>query len=116
MSITNRMIRPIIFALTLYAGWGLPWAGPVDREVSFCPAARAEESWLTEMEDICARSNDAMTFSEAELQRLIARCDKLKTRIETLDESARKVYGRRLLMCRQLYTYVLESKKEKERK
>jgi hypothetical protein len=109
----KRMFRSILLAVAIFAVWSLPGAGP--REVRFVPTALAEETWLTEMNEICARSNDAMTFSDAELQRLIERCDRLKPRIEVLDESTRKVYGRRLLMCRQLYAYVLEGRKENEK-
>jgi len=51
-----------------------------------------------------------MTLSRDELTDLIGRCDRLKTRIEAEDESTRKVYLRRLGMCRDLYRFVLESK------
>jgi hypothetical protein len=51
-----------------------------------------------------------MTLSPEELKGLIARCDRLKPRIEAEGESARKVFLRRLHMCRELYKYVLESK------
>ena len=108
----KRMLRTLLLAATIFAVWSLPGAGLT---VRFVPTALAEEPWLTEMNEICARSNDAMTFSDAELRRLIERCDQLKPRIEALDESARKVYGRRLLMCRQLYAYVLEGRKENEK-
>ena len=51
-----------------------------------------------------------MTLSAEELKDLIARCDQLKPRIEAEEESTRKVYLRRLRMCRDLYKYVLENK------
>lgn len=69
----------------------------------------AEEGWKTEFDDICVKTNEAMTLPKTEVKSLIERCDKLKTRIEALDESARKVYLKRLQMCRDLFVYVLET-------
>ena len=75
------------------------------------PAVGVEETgWRSELETLCAGTNNAMSFSREELQRRIALCDRLKSRIEGLDESARKVYGRRLQMCRDFYRFMLESK------
>jgi hypothetical protein len=39
----------------------------------------------------------------------IRRCDRLKPRIEKLDESAAKVYLKRLRTCRDLFVFMLES-------
>jgi hypothetical protein len=75
----------------------------------FGAKAYAEEGWKTEFDDICVKTNEAMTLPKAEVKSLIERCDKLKPRIETLEESARKVYLKRLQMCRDLFVYVLES-------
>jgi hypothetical protein len=44
------------------------------------------------------------------VEELVARCDYLKPRIEAEEESTRKVYLRRLQMCRELYGYILVSK------
>jgi hypothetical protein len=52
-----------------------------------------------------------MDFSLSELQLLITRCEKLQKTIEQLDESTRKVFLKRLLMCKNLYQFVLDSKK-----
>ena len=51
-----------------------------------------------------------MTLSTDELRALVARCDRLKPRVEALDPSRRKVYTRRLQQCRDLYRFVLESR------
>ena len=72
--------------------------------------ARAEEDWGAEFESVCSRTQDAMTLSSDELRSLIARCDRLKPAIATLDESRRKVYAKRLKMCRDLYDFVLSSR------
>jgi hypothetical protein len=52
-----------------------------------------------------------MSFSEEDLASLVQRCDALAPQIEKLDETRRKVYLGRLHMCRGLYAYVLESKR-----
>ena len=82
---------------------GIPSASEVRR-------ACAQEGWREEFDAVCAKTDIAMTLSRDELTDLIGRCDRLKTRIEAEDESTRKVYLRRLGMCRDLYRFVLESK------
>ena len=73
----------------------------------------AQEDWKSEFEDVCSKTQDAMTFSADELKNLIARCDKLKPLIDKLDESPRKVYLRRLQLCKDLFVFVLGSKEGK---
>ncbi len=75
-------------------------------------SASAEEDWKKEFEAICSRTDDAMSFSKDELKGLIARCDKVKSVIETLDESTRKVYLKRLKLCRDLFAFVLDAKEK----
>jgi hypothetical protein len=88
---------------------GGPW------QASAGQAEPAKETWQKEFDAICAKTEDAMTFSQEELTDLIQRCDNLRPRIEKLDESRKKVYLERLRKCRGLYAYVLEArKKEKE--
>ncbi len=76
-------------------------------------AAFAQEDWKLEFENVCSRTQDAMLLNVDELRSLIARCDKLKSPIETLPETQRKVYLRRLRDCRELYVFVLDSKDKK---
>jgi hypothetical protein len=68
------------------------------------------EAWQKEFSDVCSKTQDAMTFSVAELKGLIQRCDALVPQIEKLDETRKKVYLRQLQQCRGLFNYVLESK------
>lgn len=75
----------------------------------------AGEDWKTEFDDICSKTNDAMALTKEELKALIERCDKLKPVIEKLDESARKVYLKRLQMCRDMLAFALESKEQSEK-
>ena len=75
------------------------------------PVLLAQEvGWKAEYDSVCSKTDIAMTLSGEELQALIARCDQLKPKIEAEEESTRKVYLRRLQMCRELYKYVLDSK------
>jgi hypothetical protein len=78
---------------------------------SAAPPNPAQETWRKEFDDVCAKTQDAMTFTPEELTDLIRRCDGLRPQIEKLDESRKKVYLGRLRMCRGLYAYVLEEKK-----
>jgi hypothetical protein len=70
----------------------------------------ADQGWQKEFDDVCSKTQDAMSLSIADLTLLVKRCDALVPRIEKLDETRRKVFLRRLQQCRGLYAYVLESK------
>jgi len=70
----------------------------------------ARDGWRKEFEEVCARTQDAMTLSTSELRSLVERCDILKPALEALGGSEGKVYVKRLLACRNLYAYVLESR------
>ena len=74
-------------------------------------AVCADPPWRVEFDETCANTSSAMDFSLSELQLLITRCEKLQKTIEQLDESTRKVFLKRLLMCKNLYQFVLDSKK-----
>ena len=70
------------------------------------------EAWQKEFDDICSKTQDAMTFSVEQLQALVKRCDGLDPQIQKLDDTKKKVYSRRLAQCRGLFAYVLESKQK----
>lgn len=74
-------------------------------------AVRGEEPWLAEFEQTCSKTGEAMTLSVTELKGKVDRCDELQKIVETREESVRKVYLKRLQLCRNLYAYVLEYKK-----
>ena len=75
---------------------------------------RCEEPWRAEFDATCARTSEAMTLSVAELNQLIQRCSALQKVIEVQEESVRKVYLKRLQLCRNLYDYVLEYRKNEK--
>jgi hypothetical protein len=92
----------------------LSWSPLLTRHPLFGPAVSlAEEGWKAEYESVCSKTDVAMTLSSEELKELIAGCDRLKPKLEAQEESTRKVYLRRLRMCRELYNYVLESREQK---
>jgi hypothetical protein len=105
------MRRPILLcacAITLFLSWNPLLTVPLP----FGPSAsQAQEEWKAEFDAVCSKTDVAMTLSSEELKGLIAGCDRLKPKIEAQEESTRKVYRRRLQMCRDLYKYVLENKK-----
>jgi hypothetical protein len=74
-----------------------------------------KESWQKEFDDVCSKTQDAMTFSQEELADLIRRCDALRPKLEKLDATRKKVYLERLRMCRGLYAYVLDSKRNEKK-
>ena len=89
----------------------LIFAPPVVRNYGgVCVAAAAEDLWKQELMDICSKTDEAMSFSKDELKVLLQRGEKLRPAIEALEETPRKVYLKRLQMCINLYSFVLESK------
>ena len=72
--------------------------------------AYGEDTWRTDFDVACAQSNDAMSLSPSELKSQIERCDRLQKIIETEEETVRKVFLKRLQMCKNLYVFVLETK------
>lgn len=82
----------------------------------FAGEAAAAESWRTEFEEICRKTSDAMALSKEELKELVARGEKLHAVIETLEETEKKVFLKRLHRCQELFAFVLESKEHEEKK
>jgi hypothetical protein len=87
-----------------------PVSTPVDAPVSTPVSAQPAEDWRVEFEAVCATTDDSMSLTAEQLTNLIARCDKLVERIGAEEETVRRVYLRRLKMCRDLLAFVLESK------
>ena len=76
-------------------------------------AAAGQDDWKKEFDDICSKTQDSMALPPDELKRLVERCDALRPRIEKLDDTRKRVYLKRLRLCRDLFTFVLESKEGK---
>ena len=77
--------------------------------------AYGDEGWKDKIGALCSKTDVAMGLSSEELKALIAGCDQLGPVIEALEETPRKVYRKRLKMCRDLFAYVLETRESKEK-
>jgi len=75
-----------------------------------------EAGWRTEFDRVCGQSENSMTMTAPELRAAIEKCDKLKADIETLEPTPRKVFLKRLQMCRNLLAYMLENRLKTEQK
>jgi len=76
--------------------------------------AYAQQDWKQEYAEVCAETQNAMALSAAQLKDYVERCDKLQGRINELNglegNTEKKVYEKRLKMCRDLYIFTLEYK------
>jgi len=79
------------------------------------PAVYGENDWRTEFDETCSKTTDSMMLSVNELTTLVQKCDRLQKLIEAEDETVRKVYLKRLQMCRNLYVFVLDTKKNEQK-
>ncbi|MEJ2697872.1 MAG: hypothetical protein P8013_14645 [Candidatus Sulfobium sp.] len=100
----------VVLAVSLIFLSGLDFDGMVGLGAQ---VAYAEEGWKKEFNDICSRTQDAMSYDRDELTNIVERCDKLKPLIEKLGDTQRRLYLKRLQMCRDLFVYALELKTEK---
>ena len=79
--------------------------------------AQEQGDWKQEYADTCAKTQNPMELSVAELKKRIERCDRLQERINKLEgpraDTERKVFTKRLKMCRELYQFALEYKEHK---
>ncbi len=72
----------------------------------------AQDDWKKEFETVCAKTQDPGVLSDGELKDLVERCDRLRPLIEQLDETQKKVYLKRLKMCRNLFSFMLETREK----
>jgi hypothetical protein len=79
------------------------------------PAAYGEEAWRADFDAVCAQSNEAMALPVGELKTLIEKCDRLQKVIEVQEETVRKVFLKRLQLCKNLYVFVLEAKMQEQK-
>src|SRR6266508_4154832 len=56
-------------------------------------APSTQRGWQEEFDDLCSKTQDAMTLSVEELTALLQRCDALLPEIEKLDDTRKKVFG-----------------------
>jgi hypothetical protein len=102
----KRVLFYLLLAITLSSGF----------QSVYCSEARAAESvdsWKVDFDTLCGQTDNAAEMSLEELKKALERCDALKPKIEALEATPRKVYLKRLLMCRNLFAYLLEGKEKK---
>lgn len=105
----GKLIGTMLLTALLLVQVGWVSTGPV--------LALAEETgWRVEFDAVCGQSENSMNMTVAELRGAIEKCDKLKVVIETLEPTPRKVYLKRLQMCRNLLGYMLENRLKAEQK
>ena len=106
---THIMVTAVLAAVITFIVPALPGTHGLPGDIGI---ASAQDDWKKEFEELCAKSQDSAGIPPDELKQLIDRCDKLKLRIQKLDETQQKVYLRRLQMCRDLYAFVLDSREK----
>ena len=74
-------------------------------------SAWGADEWKKEFDAVCSQTDNAMSMTIEQLQEYVSRCEKIKPAIEALEASPRKVYLKRWQLCRDLFKYVLDSKK-----
>jgi len=105
----NRILFPIAHAIAVFVVFTALAAS-----IGAVPSpAYADGPWRDEFDELCSKTMDAMELTTDELKSLADRCDRLLPKIEQLDETERKVFKKRLLMCRDLYLYVIETREKK---
>ena len=76
-------------------------------------AYAADESWKSEFDKVCGQTDNAADMSIEDLKKSLEKCDALKIRIEALEATPRKIYLKRLQMCRNLLQFMLETREKK---
>lgn len=74
--------------------------------------AAAEENWKTAFDEICGKVQGADALSNQEISALMDKADKLMPDIQRSDDPAKKVYLQRLKKCRNMYDFMLETRKD----
>jgi hypothetical protein len=103
----------IVLFVALAGLCGVRAAGAPGMASAEAPSTKG--GWHEEFEDVCSKTQDAMSLSAEELAVLVQRCDALLPEIEKLDDTRKKVFMGRLQRCRGLYVYVLDSKKNEKK-
>lgn len=68
-------------------------------------------AWEDEFALLCSKASTAMSLSTEELKDLAKRCDSLRPALETLEETPRKIYLKRLEKTKSLYLFVIETRR-----
>ncbi len=77
--------------------------------------AYAADTWRDSFDDVCGKVPVAGDLNEKELAELIDKADKLSPEIQKSDDSAKKVYLKRLKNCRGVFEFMLDTKKSEKK-
>lgn len=105
----------ILILLSAMAIAAMPPASPaLATQNNMIDLNAGDRTWREEFDAICGGVETATQLSIEDLERILFRCRVLEPRIETLPGTLRKVFGRRLGMCRDLYRFVLDSRSNRD--
>jgi len=102
----RKAVLYLLLAISLSAGLQAVY-------ISTAFSAEVVEQWRAEFDTVCGQTDGAADMSIEELKKALEKCDALKPKIEALEATPRKVYLKRLQMCRNLFVYLLEGKEKK---
>ncbi|WP_460596346.1 hypothetical protein [Geomonas sp. Red276] len=74
----------------------------------------AEPGWMPAFEETCNKTSVGMSLTVPELTALLEKCAELEKSIQAEEETTRKVYLKRLQLCRNLFAYLLDYKKNQQ--
>jgi len=77
--------------------------------------AGAAESWKASFDEICGKVQSADNLTDQELTTLIEKADKLAPEIQKSEDPAKKVYLQRLKKSRNMYQFMLDTRKVAEK-
>ncbi|HIJ88242.1 MAG TPA: hypothetical protein HPP97_11280 [Desulfuromonadales bacterium] len=69
----------------------------------------ASDDWRTELEDVCGNTSEAAVLSHMELQKLIAKGERVSKALESECEAVRIVYQKRVQKCLDLYRNIADT-------
>ena len=78
---------------------------------AFCAETGQPDSWKTEFERICGRTEIATALSPEELRELISNSDELLELLAGIEDPGAKIYIFRLRNCKAFFEYALQLEK-----
>jgi DNA-directed RNA polymerase subunit E'/Rpb7 len=105
--VVKKSVLGLFISLSVLSGF---FAQPAS--IRNCAYA-ADESWKSDFEKVCGQTDNAADLTIEELKKTLEKCDALKSRIEALEPTPRKIYLKRLQMCRNLFQFMLDSREKK---
>src|SRR4030066_1257495 len=67
-----------------------------------------QELWKEEFNELCGDTQKAATLGQDDLNKLVARCDKLSSELEGSDSTQKKAYIYRTEKCKNFYQFLIE--------